>query len=159
MLKKKNNNILENSFFWEISFCQQAHELVHQYVSFIGVLTQTVDTPTHNSREIWWGVWNRQRETFFSLVLKVYLFLIALTLKAKIGFHFWYVKTNIFFPVHLCRKLPFSVALLGSRIHFGRKSCHDNYIAAAHCVPQGWFYSAWLMASGNRPQVCWGAGL
>ena len=82
-------------------------------------------------------MWNRQRETFFSLVLKYILFLIALTLKAKIGFHFWYVHPDKFFPVTLCRKLPFSVALLGGRIHFGRKSCHDNYIASAHCVPQG----------------------
>lgn len=84
-------------------------------------------------------MWKRQREAFFNLVLKYikFLFLMALTLKAKIGFHFWYVHRNIFFPVHLYRKLPFSVALLGGRIHFGRKSCHDNYIAAAHCVPQG----------------------
>lgn len=52
MLKKKNNTILEKSFFLEISFCQKAHELEHQYVSFICVLTQTVDTATHNSGEV-----------------------------------------------------------------------------------------------------------
>lgn len=42
-------------------------------------------------------MWKRQRKTLCSLVLKYILFLMALTLKAKIGFDFWYMHPNIFF--------------------------------------------------------------
>lgn len=96
MLKKKNNNILENSFFERDHF---VNKLTSWYIStsplqvFLHKLQIHLHITAVRYGEVC-GIVNGRLS--LALSYKYILFLIALTLEAEIGFHFW-MYTPIYF--------------------------------------------------------------